>query len=126
VAAGAPPSPVIASPAPSAAPAARRSVPSGAGGAEAARKSASAGGADLTDGVALVGKHDYGAGAAKLSAFADAHPGDARAEDAAFLAAVALKLCGRQPDAAAAAQRYLARYPSGRRRAEAEAIAAGH
>ena len=68
---------------------------------------------------------DYGAAAERLKSFADAHPGDARAEDAAFLTIGSLQRAGRAAEAAEAARRYLAAYPNGYRRAEAAAIA-GH
>jgi predicted anti-sigma-YlaC factor YlaD len=82
-------------------------------------------GAAFSEGVALIGRGDYAAGAEKLAQFSQQSPADGRAEDAAFLAVVALQRAGRPDAAAEAARRYLARYPSGYRRAEAEAIAAG-
>jgi len=77
----------------------------------------------FADGVTMIDRGDYAAAAAKLDAFGAAHPGDARADDAAFLAIVALQRAGRRPEAAEAARRYLARFPAGQRRAEVEAIA---
>ncbi len=67
---------------------------------------------------------DYGAAADRLDAFSRSHPDDDRAEDAAFLVIVAMERAGRRAEAAAAARRYVARYPSGYRRDEAEAILA--
>jgi hypothetical protein len=71
----------------------------------------------------MADRGDYDAGARLLAAFAAAHPGDDRAEDAAFLVVVSLHHAGRSADAAAAARDYLARYPDGYRRAEVESIA---
>jgi len=78
----------------------------------------------FADGVRLIERGDYAAAAEKLEAFSAAAPGDERAEDAAFLAVLALQRAGRLDAAAVAARRYLDRYPRGRRRADAEAIAA--
>lgn len=79
--------------------------------------------AAFAEGVALIGRGDFAAAAARLSAFAAQRPGDARAEDADFLAVVALQRAGRRAEAAAAARRYLDRHPRGYRRAEAQAVA---
>ena len=79
----------------------------------------------FADGVGLVDRGDYGAAAERLDAFARAHPTDARSEDAAFLAIVALQRAGRADAAREAARAYLTRYPGGYRRAEAEAIRRG-
>ncbi len=78
---------------------------------------------EFTDGVRLMEHGSYGAARERLEAFRRAHPGDARAEDAAFLEIVALDRAGRRDDARAAARRYLTTYPNGFRRAEAEALA---
>jgi hypothetical protein len=74
--------------------------------------------------VGLVERGDYGAATERLEAFQRAHAKDPRAEDAAFLAIVALDHAGRRADAVRAARAYLAAYPNGFRRAEAEAISA--
>ena len=79
----------------------------------------------FADGVRLVERGDYAAAAERLEAFHADHPSDARGEDAAFLTVIALQRAGRRDEARAAAHRYLAQYPKGYRRAEAEAIAAG-
>jgi hypothetical protein len=79
----------------------------------------------FADGVRLVARGDYAAAAERLQAFRADHPGDAHGEDAAFLTVIALQRAGRKDEARAAAHRYLAQYPNGYRRAEAEAIAAG-
>jgi hypothetical protein len=78
----------------------------------------------LADGVELIERGDYGAAADRLGAFRRSHPGDVRAQDAAFLAILALERAGRHPAAVAAAHEYLASYPQGYRRAEAQAIVA--
>ena len=57
-------------------------------------------------------------------AFAENYPGDPRAEDADYMAIVALQRAGRHAAAAQAARVYLIRYPQGARRASARAIAA--
>ncbi len=75
------------------------------------------------EGMAMMERGDYGAAAKRLEAFSSSSPGDDRAEDAAFLVILALQRAGRAAEAAAAARRYLATYPSGYRRAQAKAIA---
>jgi hypothetical protein len=52
--------------------------------------------------------------------FLGKHPGDRRAEDAAYLRAIALQRCGDDVGAKDAAREYLRRYPSGFRRPEME------
>ncbi|AUX46827.1 uncharacterized protein SOCE26_083360 [Sorangium cellulosum] len=66
---------------------------------------------------------DYTRSAEQLEAFSVAHPGDARADEADYLRAIALQRAGRTAEAAAAARRYLARRPKGAHRAEAKKIA---
>lgn len=76
--------------------------------------------------AAAMGKLDSGdyAGATDaLRGFSKKHGNDARAEDADFLTIIALQRAGRHAAAARAARSYLAKYPSGSRRAEAQAIA---
>ncbi len=75
--------------------------------------------------VAALGRGDYAAARARLDAFRAAHPGDARADLASFLAIVSLQHAGRQAEAQEAARRYLALYPEGDRRAEVLLVAAG-
>lgn len=77
------------------------------------------------DAVGAMEKGNYGTATERLEQFAREHPEDVRAEDAAFLAILAMKRSGRDNDAADAARRYLARFPKGFRRVEAEGIAAG-
>ena len=84
----------------------------------------SEGASALADGVELIERGDYGAAAERLGAFRQSHPGDVRAQDAAFLAILALERAGRHAAAVAAARDYLASYPQGYRRAEARAIVA--
>ncbi|MEP7125253.1 MAG: FecR domain-containing protein [Byssovorax sp.] len=79
---------------------------------------------DLAEGVGLIRRGDYGAAADRLDAFSKSHPDDERAEDASFLVIVAMQRAGRHAEASAAAARYIARHPSGYRRAEAEAVLA--
>jgi hypothetical protein len=76
----------------------------------------------LADGVELIERGDYGAAAERLRSFRQSHPTDARAEDAAFLAVLALERAGHHAAAVAAAREYLASYPQGYRRAEAQSI----
>ena len=61
--------------------------------------------------------------AARFSAFVTEHPRDPRAEDAAYLRVLALHRSGDTAATQRAARDYLARYPNGFRRAEAEALA---
>ncbi len=76
----------------------------------------------LADGIELIERGDYGAAAERLRSFRQSHPTDARAEDAAFLAVLALERAGHHAAAVAAAREYLASYPQGYRRAEAQSI----
>jgi ferric-dicitrate binding protein FerR (iron transport regulator) len=73
--------------------------------------------------VAKLASGDYGEASRQLAEFRKANPADARAEDAAFLAIVSLQRAGKLTDAREAARRYLAAYPTGDRRAEAEKAA---
>jgi outer membrane protein assembly factor BamD (BamD/ComL family) len=69
-----------------------------------------------------IARGDFGAGADKLEGFASAHPGDPRAEEAAYLEAVALERAGRITEAKVAARRYLATYPGGAHSAPARRL----
>jgi tetratricopeptide (TPR) repeat protein len=107
---GAPPlaqaaAPQVETPAPPARPAPARPAPARPTPAKATPAK------DFADGVGLIERGDYAAAAEKLDAFRAANPGDARAEDAAYLGIIALQRAGRRPAAVAAAQRYLALYP---------------
>jgi hypothetical protein len=78
----------------------------------------------FAEGMRLIARGDYAAGADKLDAYQHANPSDARAEDAAYLSVLALQRAGRRDAAVAAARRYLQQYPRGYRHAEVQAIAA--
>jgi hypothetical protein len=78
----------------------------------------------LAQGVELIERGDYGAAAERLRSFRQSHPTDVRAQDAAFLGVLALERAGRHAAAVTAAREYLATYPKGYRRAEAQAIIA--
>ena len=73
-------------------------------------------------GMGMMERGDYGAAAKHLEAFSKSNPRDDRSEDAAFLVILALSRAGRSVEATAAARRYLATYPAGYRRAQAQAI----
>jgi outer membrane protein assembly factor BamD (BamD/ComL family) len=73
-------------------------------------------------GVGSMEQGNFGEAIERLGAFRKSHPGDSRSEDAAFLVIVALQRAGRHEAAAAAAREYLASYPSGYRRGEAQRI----
>lgn len=88
-----------------------------------AKPAAEDGTAAFVEGMGMMERGDYGAAAHHLEAFSQSHPGDDRAEDAAFLVILALQRAGRPTEAAAAARRYLSGYPAGFRRAQARAIA---
>ncbi len=75
-------------------------------------------------GVGSMEQGNFGEAIDQLDAFRRSHPADARSEDAAFLVIVALQRAGRHEAAAAAAREYLASYPSGYRRGEAQRVAA--
>jgi len=79
--------------------------------------------AAFAEGVRLIERGDYAAGAERLGTYQRERPGDPRAEDAAFLTILALQRAGRRDEARAAARSYLERYPRGFRRPEAEKIA---
>ena len=75
-------------------------------------------------GVGSMEQGNFGEAIERLGAFRKSHPTDSRSEDAAFLLIVALQRAGRNEAAAKAARDYLASYPSGYRRGEAQRIAA--
>jgi TolA-binding protein len=91
---------------------------------ETAQVGAGSAGARFAEAVAAFHAGDYGRADALMSAFMREFPRDARAEDAAFLRADARARRGDWTGAAAAAREYLARYPSGLRRPEAERLTA--
>jgi TolA-binding protein len=103
-----------------------RSRDDAASGTPGVAKSARGAGASskaFAEGMRMIERGDYAAGADKLDAYRRANPQDARAEDAAYIAVIALQRAGRKDDAAAAAKRYLRDFPNGYRRAEVQAIA---
>ncbi len=81
------------------------------------------GGAEFKRAMSAFSSGNYGEAEKRFQAFAARHPADPRAEDATFLSAVASARRGDQAGARALAQRYLARYPQGLRRREAERLA---
>ncbi|WP_437809893.1 FecR domain-containing protein [Sorangium sp. So ce1078] len=77
----------------------------------------------FAEAMQALGRGDYARGAEQLEAFSAAHSGDARADEADYLRAIALQRAGRKAEAVAAARRYLASRPNGAHRAEAKKIA---
>ena len=65
---------------------------------------------------------DNATAAARFADFLAARPGDARAEDAAYLRVIALQRAGKAGAMKEAAAQYLRRYPQGFRRAEVETL----
>ena len=90
-----------------------------------AAPTASVNGSRFADAMTLFRAGRFAEADAAFAAFETAAPGDPRAEDAAWLRAVAKSRAGDTAGAQKQAQRYLARYPQGLRRAEAEAMAKG-
>ena len=78
---------------------------------------------DFRAAMTLLDRGDNGAAAARFSSFLDAHPRDARCEDAAYLRVIALQRTGDAGSMKEAANRYLRQYPNGFRRAEVAALA---
>jgi hypothetical protein len=105
-----------------------RAAEPGSGAAPSDRKikaDASAPGASsqaFAEGMRLIERGDYAAGADKLDAYQHQNPSDARAEDAAYLTIIAFQRAGRRDAALAAARRYLQQYPRGYRHAEVQAL----
>ncbi len=75
--------------------------------------------------VDLIARGDYAAARAELQAFRAAHPGDGRADLAAFLTIVSLQRAGRRGEAREEARHYLELYPAGDRRADVLRVANG-
>jgi hypothetical protein len=73
--------------------------------------------------MAALDRGDDRGAAAGFARFVAAHPGDARAEDAAYLRVVALQRSGDDAEMKGAALDYLRRYPGGFRKMEVEALA---
>jgi outer membrane protein assembly factor BamD (BamD/ComL family) len=78
---------------------------------------------DFAEAMDALSRGDFTGSARRLEGFAAAHPRDARAEEAAYLEAIALERAGRTAEARAAARRYLAAYPDGAHRAQARRLA---
>ena len=72
--------------------------------------------------MALFRAGQLSSASARFDAFARRHPGDARAEDAAYLSVVALARSGQAEAARQAAASYLARHPGGLRAREVQAL----
>jgi FecR protein len=77
---------------------------------------------DFRAALALLNAGNPRQAAAAFSLFLGQHPGDPRAEDAAYLRVLALHQSGDLPATQQAAQRYLERYPAGFRHAEVERL----
>jgi len=74
---------------------------------------------------AAVAVLDVGANREAAEAFARflaEHPGDPRAEDAAYLRVIALQRCGAAAETGRAAEAYLRLFPAGFRRTELESL----
>lgn len=78
---------------------------------------------DFRDAMAAMNAGDHRGAAARFAQFLEAHPRDARAEDAAYLRVLALHRAGAEEERKEAARLYLERHPSGFRRAEVERLA---
>jgi hypothetical protein len=77
---------------------------------------------DFRAAMSALDSGDSAGAAARFAAFLAAHPGDSRAEDAAYLRVIALQRAGNSAGVAEAAARYLRQYPKGFRRAEMESL----
>jgi hypothetical protein len=78
---------------------------------------------DFRVAVAMLEAGDNREAAAAFTRFLRRHPGDGRAEDAAYLRVIALQRSGASADTKRAAREYLQRYPTGFRRTEVERLA---
>jgi ferric-dicitrate binding protein FerR (iron transport regulator) len=76
----------------------------------------------FAEGVRAVERGDYAHGAQALEHFRAASPNDPRAEDASYLAILALQRAGQHGEAVAAARRFLAQYPHSPRRGAVESL----
>lgn len=79
---------------------------------------------DFASAMQALGAGDFGSAARQFSAFLSAYPGDPRAEEVAYLIAIAHERAGRSEQARSAARRYLAAWPDGAYRSRAAKIAA--
>jgi hypothetical protein len=77
---------------------------------------------DFRAAMAALDRGDNATAAARFADFLAAHPGDARAEDAAYLRIIALQRANNTGSMKEAAAQYLRRYPKGFRRAEVETL----
>jgi TolA-binding protein len=91
-----------------------------------AAPTATVNGGRFADAMALFRAGRFAEADVAFAAFESAAPGDPRAEDAAWLRAVAKSRAGDAAGASKQAQRYLDRYPQGLRRSEAETLAKGN
>ncbi len=94
------------------------------GAARTAPRETPTSGSDYTEGIAALDRGDFGAAARRFAAFEAAHPGDDRAEDAAFLRVIAVRRAEGDGVAEPVARRYLARYADGSRRWDASLVVA--
>jgi hypothetical protein len=78
--------------------------------------------ADFGGPMAALDRDDNRAAAEGFARFLRDHPGDARAEDAAYLRVIALQRCGDHDGVRAAGLEYLRRFPAGFRRSEVETL----
>jgi TolA-binding protein len=78
---------------------------------------------DFSEGMEALARGDAAQAAARFDRFRQQHPADARADDAAYLRAIALQRAGRRTEAAAVAREYLATHPRGAHREQAKKIA---
>jgi hypothetical protein len=77
---------------------------------------------DFRAAVDALSRGDNREAAMRFGSFADQHPRDPRAEDAAYLRVIALQRCGDAGATKEAATEYLRRYPAGFRQAEVERL----
>jgi TolA-binding protein len=73
--------------------------------------------------MAALARGDFSAGASKFESFVATYAHDARVEDALYLRAIALERAHRMADARIVARHYLAAYPNGDHRKQAQRIA---
>jgi hypothetical protein len=96
-----------------------RPRPSASHGASPPERAASR---DFRAAMTALDSGDNATAAARFADFLAAHPGDARAEDAAYLRIIALQRTSNTGTMKEAAAQYLRRYPQGFRRAEVETL----
>jgi TolA-binding protein len=101
----------------------RSNAPPGSASAAPAHDARSLAGERFAEAMGAYTRGDYRRAEPLFAAFVREHPKDARAEDATFLRAEGLARSGDRDGAAAAARAYLAAFPRGLRRPEAERLA---